>query len=553
VLLLSATPIHNHPHDLEHITALFHLPATRHSITQLRHLLTLRRTLTQIHAAAPDTPHSHTVPRVRHRATLATRAPASALPSAILALPSLGSDSPDGHTLLQLGILHALRSSDAAARQRIRRRIAITLAIEHAALAHVTPDHALLRAFRTNASDTQLALPQLLGEPATHIDPELPHAAARQRLALEALLPLLTGSADVERSTALRRLARWCARPVVAFTQFAATATALHHLLRNHPGIALLSGTTARIASGVIPRSEVLERLLSPTQRAHHNAVRLLITTDVLSEGLSLSGVGTVVHLDLPWTAARLDQRVGRAARIGAPVSVVDVLQLPAPLPPDTATALHTLLARKRRAMRHISHTPHDDASLIATLRLLCASRSGRRSTARWLTLHSHDVQCATSIAMVSVGRQRLLVAYDDSGLHRPRVADWQALAHSRTAHGTHGTRGHIAALRRALHAWVADGALSRVMRDPRDQRWRDRREADQALMTSDVFRRAQSAHTVSALRGALARSSHPLRDQRPDCTPGEDMWQSTTTPGLSLTEDSRVRVHCGVVMLPHG
>ena len=38
----------------------------------------------------------------------------------------------------------------------------------------------------------------------------------------------------------------------------------------------------------------------------------VLIATDLLSEGLNLQDAARVVHYDLPWSPARLAQRVGR-------------------------------------------------------------------------------------------------------------------------------------------------------------------------------------------------------------------------------------------------
>ena len=45
--------------------------------------------------------------------------------------------------------------------------------------------------------------------------------------------------------------------------------------------------------------------------------VRVLITTDVLSEGQNLQDAHIVVNYDLPWALIRLIQRAGRVDRIG--------------------------------------------------------------------------------------------------------------------------------------------------------------------------------------------------------------------------------------------
>jgi hypothetical protein len=57
----------------------------------------------------------------------------------------------------------------------------------------------------------------------------------------------------------------------------------------------------------------------------------VLIATDLLSEGLNLQDAVRVIHYDLPWSPARLAQRVGRVDRLGSPhASVEAVTFLPA-------------------------------------------------------------------------------------------------------------------------------------------------------------------------------------------------------------------------------
>ncbi|XXX53619.1 C-terminal helicase domain-containing protein [Sorangium sp. So ce124] len=45
-------------------------------------------------------------------------------------------------------------------------------------------------------------------------------------------------------------------------------------------------------------------------------AVRVLLSTDAGGMGLNLQAASYVVHLDLPWNPARLDQRTARAHRM---------------------------------------------------------------------------------------------------------------------------------------------------------------------------------------------------------------------------------------------
>src|SRR5690606_12398287 len=145
-------------------------------------------------------------------------------------------------------------------------------------------------------------------------------------------------SADAERAAALTRLLRESGARIVAFSHSAETVRALFRQLRAVPGVAVLTGSGARVAGGLLSRTELLARFapraqgVRPAGKAED--VRLLLSTDLLSEGVNLQDANVVVHLDLPWTAARLAQRVGRVVRHGSPHRAVRVHTMGAPLPP---------------------------------------------------------------------------------------------------------------------------------------------------------------------------------------------------------------------------
>jgi hypothetical protein len=142
---------------------------------------------------------------------------------------------------------------------------------------------------------------------------------------------------------------------IVAFSQYEATVHALARELRSIPGIAVLSGKGARIASGPIARAELLRQFdAANASRRVHSAmnVRLLLTTDLLSEGVNLHNAEVVVHLDLPWTAARLEQRVGRLSRVGSPHKKVHVFGFAPPIELDTAQRNVSRIRAKLEAAR---------------------------------------------------------------------------------------------------------------------------------------------------------------------------------------------------------
>jgi len=104
---------------------------------------------------------------------------------------------------------------------------------------------------------------------------------------------------------------------VLVFTQYADTAYYLTGQLqkRGMNDFACVTGDSENptdLAWRFSPRSN-----LKPDIIASGTEVRVLITTDVLSEGQNLQDGHIVVNYDLPWAIIRLIQRSGRVDRIG--------------------------------------------------------------------------------------------------------------------------------------------------------------------------------------------------------------------------------------------
>jgi hypothetical protein len=156
------------------------------------------------------------------------------------------------------------------------------------------------------------------------------------------------------------------AAKIVVFAQYAETVAMMFRGLTDCCGVAMLTARGARVAGGRLSRSEALARFCPNAQRvtAPRRAERidLLVTTDLLSEGVNLQDAEVVVHLDLPWTSARLEQRVGRVARMGSLHSAVCTYLI---RPPSSAAQLlesEAIVARKwaiaRRVVGSRSHAP---------------------------------------------------------------------------------------------------------------------------------------------------------------------------------------------------
>lgn len=62
---------------------------------------------------------------------------------------------------------------------------------------------------------------------------------------------------------------------------------------------------------------ELIKESYDPTNKNNNNKIRLLITTDVLAEGINLHRSNIIINYDLPWNPTRVMQRVGRVNRVG--------------------------------------------------------------------------------------------------------------------------------------------------------------------------------------------------------------------------------------------
>ena len=104
---------------------------------------------------------------------------------------------------------------------------------------------------------------------------------------------------------------------MLVFTQFADTARYLESALRSEgvDRLAIASGDSAdptEVAWRFSPGSNGKRGRFGPGDE-----YRVLVATDVLSEGQNLQDCAIVVNYDLPWAIIRLIQRAGRVDRIG--------------------------------------------------------------------------------------------------------------------------------------------------------------------------------------------------------------------------------------------
>jgi superfamily II DNA or RNA helicase len=136
---------------------------------------------------------------------------------------------------------------------------------------------------------------------------------------------------------------------VIVFTQFADTVHYLEKQLKSR-GINYLSGVTGDssdptfLAWRFSPVSNEKRERIKP-----EDELRVLIATDVLSEGQNLQDCAIVINYDLPWAIIRLVQRIGRVDRIGQQAEKILCYSF---LPADGVERIIRLRARVRQRLQ---------------------------------------------------------------------------------------------------------------------------------------------------------------------------------------------------------
>ncbi len=483
VLLLTATPIHNSIRDLRAVLALY-LGAIAWAINEgelAAHVI--RREQEDVGFDAP-------LPTLAPPRPITLSSNDDLLDEIIsLPAPVPPRNGGDGGALLSFTLARLWASSHFALRAALRRRLHKARALEDALGCGRHPTRGELRAWAIGDDATQLAFPELVATSGEGDIGGLLGAVGAHASALETLIRAMPVDSphDRERADRIRDIAlRHSGEKIIAFTQFADTATALFRLLRDSVQCCQLDGGGARVAGGRLSRREALARFAprasGAAEPAASDRIDLLITTDLLSEGVNLQDASVVVHLDLPWTSARMAQRVGRSRRLGAthPSTVVYAIA-----PPAAADALLRQEQRLREKLRAAARVT-GACGAILPVRLVLASATAideesaptrhaqllRALLARWRTgpIASAGppgayVRASTSgaLALVRQGSERLLVALVD-GQVSGRPAD--ILAAARLADGDENIEDdvdRVTPVLTKLEAWLSARAGASV------------------------------------------------------------------------------------------
>lgn len=134
---------------------------------------------------------------------------------------------------------------------------------------------------------------------------------------------------------------------VIVFTQYSDTADYVFRQLKER-GIQQIDKATgaSKNPTAIVDRFSPIS---NHADIAPSSETRVLIATDVLSEGQNLQDAHVIVNFDLPWAIIRLIQRAGRVDRIGQEADHIDCYSF---FPAD---GIETIISLKRRLNQRIN------------------------------------------------------------------------------------------------------------------------------------------------------------------------------------------------------
>jgi superfamily II DNA/RNA helicase len=104
-------------------------------------------------------------------------------------------------------------------------------------------------------------------------------------------------------------------KKVVIFTESKETADYLGEKLSERFGKEEVISVSSGLSEQEMTR---IRRNFDPLSLIKEDKINILITTDVLSEGVNLHRANIIINYDIPWNSTKILQRVGRVNRIGA-------------------------------------------------------------------------------------------------------------------------------------------------------------------------------------------------------------------------------------------
>jgi superfamily II DNA or RNA helicase len=344
-LLVTATPIVNRLSDLGNQLLL----AVRDDALVMDGVVSLRLALASgcpVPALGQLVVENQAMEHTRPRRVTTISSPApdecDTVAGSVELLSQLRLSNDDSTAALIRGVLvRAAGSSPAALLGSLQRYRRLLLHARDALQAGQSLERSALRRFAAELGD-QLVWWEMLPCNEASSDLELDDI-----LALESIIPAATAALE-QGDAKLERLRELLIeeRPALVFTASRDTVRYIRERLGDLR-LAWCTGNRAGLATTLLPRGVVLGWFREGCETGP--APRHLVVTDVAAEGLDLQRAARVVHYDLPWTPMRLEQREGRAVRLGSRHSEVEVVRF-APVPVlERSLRLEATLARKAK------------------------------------------------------------------------------------------------------------------------------------------------------------------------------------------------------------
>lgn len=111
-------------------------------------------------------------------------------------------------------------------------------------------------------------------------------------------------------------------KKVIIFTESRETGDYLYENLNKHFSAKVLfyssqGGRHSGEKKTVSIARNIIKENFDPTHKIKDDSIRILVSTEVLAEGVNLHRSNIIINYDLPWNPTRVLQRVGRVNRVG--------------------------------------------------------------------------------------------------------------------------------------------------------------------------------------------------------------------------------------------
>ncbi len=112
-------------------------------------------------------------------------------------------------------------------------------------------------------------------------------------------------------------------------------------------------GEVPKLHNSSIAR-EMIRANFDPNEKEQEDEIRILITTDILAEGINLHRSNALVNYDLPWNPTRVLQRAGRINRLGSEHDNINIFNFFPTTQADEHLGLETNILNKIQLFHNI-------------------------------------------------------------------------------------------------------------------------------------------------------------------------------------------------------